>query len=50
MLFSIVIPKGARFTQSELVTHLQTWNVDTRDMLTLINQLTFEYLNMAYRP
>ena len=46
MMFPIVIRKGAPFTKTELVTHLETWNVETRDMLPLINQPTYEYMNI----
>jgi perosamine synthetase len=38
MMFPIVIRKGAPFTKVDLVAHLENWNVETRDMLPLINQ------------
>ncbi len=38
MMFPIVIKKDAPFTKEELVHYLEEWNIETRDMLPLINQ------------
>ncbi len=38
MMFPIVIRKDAPFTKEDLVFHLEKRNVETRDMLPLINQ------------
>lgn len=38
MMYPIVIRKDAPFSKDALVYHLEQWNVETRDMLPLINQ------------
>lgn len=38
MMFPIVVRKDAGFDKWDLVQHLESWNVETRDMLPLINQ------------
>lgn len=38
MMYPIVIKPDAPCTKDELVQHLEQWNVQTRDMLPLINQ------------
>ena len=37
-MFPIVIRKDAPFTKTELIEYLEQWNIETRDMLPLINQ------------
>jgi len=46
MMFPIVIRKGSPFTKSDLVSHLEAWNVETRDMLPLINQPVYADLGI----
>ncbi len=38
MMFPIVVKPDAPFGKWELIKHLEEWNVETRDMLPLINQ------------
>ncbi len=38
MMFPIVVREGSPFARNELVEHLEAWNVETRDLLPLINQ------------
>lgn len=46
MMFPVVIHKGAPFGKVDLVAHLESWNVETRDMLPLINQPAYDYMNI----
>ena len=46
MMFPIVIKKDVGFTKDELVQFLEEWNIETRDMLPLINQPVYEYMNI----
>jgi dTDP-4-amino-4,6-dideoxygalactose transaminase len=46
MMFPIVIRPDAPFTKSDLILHLETWNVETRDMLPLINQPVYARLQI----
>lgn len=46
MMFPIVIREGAPFNKSELISHLENWNVETRDMLPLINQPVYAAMNI----
>ncbi|MFA6039788.1 MAG: DegT/DnrJ/EryC1/StrS family aminotransferase [Candidatus Peribacteraceae bacterium] len=48
MMFPLVIRKDAPFTKEDLVFHLEQWNVETRDMLPLINQPV--YKSFGIRP
>jgi len=47
MMFPIVIHKDAPFTKMELVSVLERWNIETRDMLPLINQPVYRSLRIA---
>jgi len=46
MMFPLVIRKDAPFTKVDLVQHLETWNVETRDMLPLINQPVYKHMSL----
>ncbi len=46
MMFPIVIRKEAPFTKTDLVEYLETWNIETRDMLPLINQPVYESMHI----
>jgi perosamine synthetase len=46
MMFPIVIKRDAPFTKMDLVEHLETLNIETRDMLPLINQPVYRYMNI----
>jgi dTDP-4-amino-4,6-dideoxygalactose transaminase len=46
MMFPIVVREGAPFTKHELISHLEGWNVETRDMLPLINQPVYASMNI----
>jgi perosamine synthetase len=46
MMFPIVIHKESPFTKEELVYHLEKWNVETRDMLPLINQPVYDFMHV----
>jgi perosamine synthetase len=46
MMFPIVIRSGASFTKEDLVMHLEKWNIETRDMLPLINQPVYAHFDI----
>ena len=46
MMFPLAIKEDAGFTKDELVQYLEEWNIETRDMLPLINQPVYEYMNI----
>lgn len=46
MMFPIVVREDAGFGKWDLVDFLETWNVETRDMLPLINQPVYKYMNI----
>ncbi len=48
MMYPIVIKKDAPFTKEDLIFHLEKWNVETRDMLPLINQPVYKSLQIRH--
>jgi len=46
MMFPIVIRKDAPLEKAALVQHLEEWNVETRDMVPLINQPVYESMRI----
>ncbi len=46
MMFPIVIKPGAAFSKWDMIKHLEEWNVETRDMLPLINQPVYAAMNI----
>lgn len=46
MMFPIVVRKDAGFAKDDLIRHLEEWNVETRDMLPLINQPVYADMNL----
>ncbi len=46
MMFPIVVKKDAPFTKFDLITHLEEVNVETREMLPLINQPCYEWMKI----
>jgi len=46
MMFPIVICEDAAFTKEELVCHLEDWNIETREMMPLINQPVYEFMDI----
>jgi perosamine synthetase len=46
MMFPIVVKKDARFRKQSLIEHLEKMNIETRDMMPLINQPVYEYMNI----
>jgi len=46
MLLPIVIREDAPFLKSELVEYLEQWNIETRDMMPLINQSVYRELSI----
>jgi dTDP-4-amino-4,6-dideoxygalactose transaminase len=46
MMYPIVIQQNAPFKKEELVHHIETWNVESRDMMPLINQPVYAFMNI----
>jgi dTDP-4-amino-4,6-dideoxygalactose transaminase len=46
MMFPIVIREGAPFTKFDLVSYLEDWNVETREMMPLITQPCYEWMHI----
>lgn len=46
MMFPIVIKPNAPFTKEDLVNYLEEWNIETRDMVPLINQPVYVPMNI----
>jgi perosamine synthetase len=46
MMFPIVIKNDAPFTKFELITHLEDLNVETREMMPLINQPCYAWMKI----
>lgn len=46
MMLPIVVRKAAPFTKDELVQHLESWNIETRDMMPLINQPAYAWMKL----
>jgi dTDP-4-amino-4,6-dideoxygalactose transaminase len=49
MMYPIVIKESAPFSKEELVMHLERWNVETRDMLPLINQPVYASMGIIQK-
>jgi perosamine synthetase len=45
MMLPVVIKEDAPFTKFDLVSHLEDWNVETREMMPLINQPCYKWMN-----
>ena len=46
MMFPVVIRPDAPVAKMDLIEHLEHWNVETRDMLPLINQPVYERMHI----
>jgi len=46
MMYPIVVKPDAPFTKEELVHHIETWNIESRDMMPLINQPVYAFMNI----
>ncbi len=46
MMFPIVLKKGTPFKKNEIIQHLEDWNVETRDMVPLINQPVYKDMHI----
>jgi len=46
MMLPIVIKEDAPFTKNDLVQHLEEWNVETREMMPLINQPCYDWMKI----
>lgn len=46
MMFPIVIKEAAPFTKIDLVAFLEDWNVETREMLPLLNQPCYAWMKI----
>jgi dTDP-4-amino-4,6-dideoxygalactose transaminase len=46
MMFPIVVHISAPFTKDEFILFLEQWNIETRDMLPLINQPVYAGMNI----
>ncbi|MSR87256.1 DegT/DnrJ/EryC1/StrS family aminotransferase [Candidatus Peribacteria bacterium] len=47
MMFPIVVKDDAPFKKIELIQHLEDWNVETREMMPLINQPCYEWMKLS---
>ncbi len=46
MMFPIVVRDDAPFKKIDLIQHLEDWNVETREMMPLINQPCYEWMKI----
>lgn len=46
MMYPVVVRKGAPFTKFELIAHVEDMNVETREMMPLINQPCYSWMNI----
>lgn len=46
MMYPVVLREEAGMEKDDLVTHLEEWNVETRDMLPLINQPVYAHMGL----
>lgn len=46
MMFPIVVRDDAPFSKLDLIQHLEDWNVETREMMPLINQPCYEWMKI----
>ena len=46
MMFPIVIKDDTPFTKTDLVQHLEEWNIETREMMPLINQPCYDWMKI----
>ncbi len=49
MMLPIVIKPDAPFKKEDLVNYLEEWNVETRDMVPLINQPVYDYMKISQK-
>lgn len=47
MMFPVVVKDGAPFTKFDLIKHLEDMNVETREMMPLINQPCYENMKIS---